>query len=151
GEHHLVSHEDELRQLMVPGERRIQVHPVHESLVEVADDSSHGIAAKAERVTEDEPHDGGDPHRNETLDHNSEYVPSAGETAVEESEPGGHQHDQAGGEKHETGSSCVEHKSGVLNRRCLQGPQSYYQPHFRAAGIQKSCTRIFIDDKSETS
>ncbi|MEP7079018.1 MAG: hypothetical protein ABI795_08295, partial [Chthoniobacterales bacterium] len=28
---------------------------------------------------------------------------------------GRHQHDEAGGEKHEAGSSCVEHKIGVLD------------------------------------
>ena len=100
--------------LGISGKRRVQIHPVHKRLVEIADHAAHRIAAEAERVAADEPEDGGDAHGNETLDHDPEDVSLPRETAVEERKAGRHEHDEAGGQKHETSSASVEHKRGVL-------------------------------------
>ena len=103
---------------------------MHERFVEVADQSTQGIPAEAERIAADEPHDGGNAHRNKTLDHDSENVSFARKPAVEKGEPGRHEHDEAGGEKHEAGSTCIEHMIGVLVADVYEAWEYYSKHHF---------------------
>ena len=130
GEHHLVSHEDKFRQIVIAGEGRVQIHPVHERFVKIPDESAQCVAAEAKRIAADKPHDGGDAHRNKTLDHDPENISFARKPAVEKGEPGRHQHDEAGGEKHEAGSSCVEHMIWSLVADVYNGSEFYSKHHF---------------------
>ncbi len=87
---------------------RVNTDVAQERQMEVAVDPIRS-AVEAERVADRPPEHGRDPHRREALDHDRQGVRAADEPAVEEREPGCHQHHQARGKKHESGVCSVEH------------------------------------------
>jgi hypothetical protein len=81
---------------------------MHKGFVEVANDATHSIAAEAERVAADEPHNGSDAHRHETLYHDAEDIPLTGKAAVKEGKAGCHEHNKAGSQEHKTGGAGIK-------------------------------------------
>src|SRR5207244_958649 len=109
--HHLVSHENKFRNkaivLKAHCKRRVERNPVHECLIKVTDNAAVA-AAEAERIANEKPKDGGDAHRDKTLDHDAENVALVSQSSVKESETGRHHHHEGGSDEHEAGSTCVE-------------------------------------------
>src|ERR1043166_7955685 len=109
-EHHLVGDVHDERNAVV-GRGGHEIDAAHERHVEVADHAPD-VAREAERIAAHEPHHGRPTERDEALDHDREHVLAADEPAVEEREPGRHEHHQAAAEQHERGIAGVESKHG---------------------------------------
>ena len=107
-EHHLIGDQHDERD---PRRRVQRVHAdvAQEREVEVAVDAV-SAAAEAERIANEPPEGRGDAHRGEALDHDRKRVRAADESAVEEREPGCHQHHEARGEQHEARVRSIEHR-----------------------------------------
>lgn len=77
--------------------------------MEVADDAVP-IAAEAQRVSVQVPEHRGPAHGDIALDHDGEYVLAADKASIKEGKAGGHQHDEAGTQDHESGVAGVKMK-----------------------------------------
>ena len=76
-------------------------------MIEIADHAAH-IAAEAERIAERVPEHGGPTHGHEALHHNAENVFSPNEPAIEKSQAGRHEHDEAAAEQHKGGVAGID-------------------------------------------
>ena len=105
-EHHLIGDMHEERDAR-RGRGRCQGHAMQEGHVQIADDPAD-IAGEAERIADREPDHRGPAHGDEGLHHDGEHVLAADQPAVEEGQPGRHQHHQAAAQDHETGIAGIE-------------------------------------------
>jgi len=104
-------------------------------------------AAEAEGIAIGVPEDGGHAHGDKALDHDGQDIFAADESAVKKSQPGGHEHDEAGGDQHESGISGVEmhrrpfgYAMGWMPQRV--GRKEIHQVVAEAAGGNLSLTMI---------
>jgi hypothetical protein len=63
-------------------------------------------------------------------DHDPENVSFSRKPAVEKGEPGRHEHEEAGGVKHEAGITCIEHMIGMLVPDVYEVLKYYSKYHF---------------------
>jgi hypothetical protein len=108
-EHHLVGAEHDQGNRIV-GRGRVQVHMTQESHVHVADDRAR--AAEAHRESTQPPQHRGPTQGHEALHHDRQDILPAHQPAVEESQAGRHEHDQAAAQQHEPGIAGIEMQHG---------------------------------------
>src|SRR5207302_6680307 len=114
-------------------------------------------SAETQRVTEGVPKNGGNAHRNETLDHDREHVLAADKPAIKKRKTRSHQHHEASSYQHKAGIASIEiHRLSFLAVQMLYrvatmtSPRFMYQPEieFSRSKILRYKTEHFAGVRS---